>query len=78
MRRVVNSTPRTLYRPGKRPGTHCTEGWVDLGAGLDGCGKSRTTPGFDPLTVHAVASRYTDYDIPAPRTRQYSFQIIAY
>jgi hypothetical protein len=23
-------------------------------------------PGFDPLTVQAVASRYTDYDIPAP------------
>ena len=22
--------------PGKRPGTHCTGGWVGLGAGLDG------------------------------------------
>jgi hypothetical protein len=27
--------------PGKRPGTHCTGGWVGLRAGLDGCGKSR-------------------------------------
>ena len=27
--------------PGKMPGTHCTGGWVGLGAGLDRCGKSR-------------------------------------
>ena len=27
--------------PGKSPGTHCTGGWVGLGAGLDGCEKSR-------------------------------------
>ena len=26
--------------PGKRPGTHCTGGWVGLRAGLDGCEKS--------------------------------------
>ena len=30
-------------------------------AGLDKCGKSRLTPGFDPRTVQPVASRYTDY-----------------
>ena len=35
------------------------------GAGLDGCGKSRPPPGFDPLTVQSVASRYTDWAIPA-------------
>jgi hypothetical protein len=34
-------------------------------AGLDGCGKSRPPPGFDPRTVQLIASRYTDYDIPA-------------
>ena len=28
--------------PEKTPGTHCTGGWVDLRAGLDGCGKYRT------------------------------------
>ena len=33
-------------------------------AGLDGCGKSHP-PGFDPLTVQPVASRYTDWAIPA-------------
>jgi hypothetical protein len=31
--------PATLP-PGKRPGTHCTGGWVGRRAGLDGCGKS--------------------------------------
>ena len=25
---------------GKKPGTHCTGGWVGLGAGLEACGKS--------------------------------------
>ena len=29
-------------------------------AGLDGCGKSRPPPGFDPRTAQPVASRYTD------------------
>jgi len=32
-------------------------------AGLDRCGKSRPPLGFDPRTVHPVASRYTDYAI---------------
>jgi hypothetical protein len=41
--------------PGKRPGTG---GWVGPRAGLDGCGKSRPPPGFDPRTA---ASSYTDY-----------------
>ena len=36
------------YTPGKRPGTHCTEGWVDPRAGLDGCGKSRPHRGSIP------------------------------
>ena len=45
--------------PGKRPGTHCTGGWVGPRAGMDGCGKS-PSPGFDPWTVRPVASRYTD------------------
>ena len=31
-----------LY-PRERPGTHCTGGWVDPGAGLDRCRKSRPT-----------------------------------
>jgi hypothetical protein len=34
-------------------------------AGLDGCGKISPPPGFDPQTVQPLASRYTDYAIPA-------------
>jgi len=32
--------PAALY-PRKRPGTHCTGGWVGPRAGLDKCGKYR-------------------------------------
>ena len=34
-------------------------------ADLNGCGKFRPLPGFDPRTVHPVASRYIDWAIPA-------------
>ena len=51
--------PADLY-PLERPGTHCTGGWVGPRVGLDRCGKSRPTPGFDPRTVQSVASRCTD------------------
>jgi len=34
-------------------------------AGLDECGKSRFSPGFDPRTVQRVARRYTNWAIPA-------------
>jgi len=44
---------------GKRPGTHCTGGWVGPRAGLDGWGKTPSL-GFDPRTVPPVESRYTD------------------
>jgi len=57
---VINATPRLLY-PQKRPGTHCMGGWVGPRAGLDGCGKSRPPPGFDPRTVQPVASRYSSH-----------------
>ena len=50
---------------GKRPGTQCPGGWVGPLAGLDGCEKSRPLPGFDPRTVQPVASRFTDYAVPA-------------
>ena len=44
--------------PVKRPGTHCIGGGVGPRAGLDGCGKSRLSPGFDPRTVQHVAIMY--------------------
>ena len=61
---VVGATPWTPYLR-ERPATHCIGGWVSRRAGLNGCGKScPTPPGFDPRTVHSVASRYTDWAIP--------------
>ena len=60
----MNATPLPLY-PRERPGTHCIGGWVGLRAGVDGCGKSRLPPGFDPRTVQPVPSRYTDWAILA-------------
>jgi len=60
---VVNATSRPLYTR-ERPGTHCRGCWVGLRTGLDGCGKSRLPPGFDPYIVQPLASRYTDCAIP--------------
>jgi hypothetical protein len=61
-------------RPGRfverAPSTHRTGGWVDLRAGLDDLEKRifLTLPGLElrPSIVQPVASRYTDYSIPAP------------
>ena len=42
MRYVVHATPRHgRFFSQKRPGNHCTGGWVGPREGLDGCGKSR-------------------------------------
>ena len=55
------SRPRPLFNPGKDPVSVVQEvGWAP-GQGLDRCGKFCPPPGFDPRTVQAVASRYTDY-----------------
>jgi hypothetical protein len=60
---VVNPGSRPLY-PRERPGTHCIGGWMGPRAGLEGCGKSRPPPGFDPRTMQPVASGCTDWAIP--------------
>jgi hypothetical protein len=62
--------PGRLY-PRERPGTHCTGGWVGIEAGVERSGKSR--PHRD-LTFQPVASRYTDYAIPAPMFSYFSLQ----
>ena len=54
---VVNVTLRPLYRR-ERPGTHCTGGRVGPSAGLDRCGKYRSSPGFDPRTVQLAVRHY--------------------
>ena len=48
------------FTPREGPGTHCIGSRKGPRAGLDGYGKSRLSPGFDPRTVQPVASRYTD------------------
>ena len=52
--------PAALY-PRKRPGTHCTGGWVGHRAGLDRCEKSRphrdSIPGPSSLQPVAISSR---------------------
>ena len=37
-------------------------------AGLDGCGKSRPTQGFDPRTVQSGSSVAIPTELPAPHT----------
>jgi hypothetical protein len=72
MDRLVNSTPQPLYRRVK-PGTHGIGGWGGPRAGRVGGPQGRSgrvrkispQPGFDLRTVQHVASRYTDWSIPA-------------
>jgi len=40
-------------------------GWMGPRACMDGCGKFRPPPGFDPRTVQPIASRSTD-SYPCP------------
>ena len=61
---VVNVTARPLY-PQERPGTHCIGGWVGPQGRSGRVKKISPPPGFDPWTVHPIASRYTDWAIPS-------------
>ena len=73
---VVSTTPRPLYLQ-ERPGTHCIGDWVDPRAGLDGCGKSHPSPGFDPRTVQPVASRCTDWAVLVTACVVYNFVTVS-
>jgi hypothetical protein len=55
---VISTTPWATFLPGKRPGTHFTEGWVCPMASLDRCGKSYLPLGFSPWTIQPVLSIY--------------------
>jgi hypothetical protein len=60
-------TPTALL-PGKSPGSRWLGGWVDPELVWTTWRKFLTLQGLKlhPLVVHPVASRYTDYVIPAP------------
>ena len=51
--------------PRNRRFAHCIGNCTGLRAVLDESGKISLPPGFDPRTTQRVASRYTDYAIPA-------------
>ena len=52
--------------PRERPGAHCIGGWVGPSADLSVQGrKTSPPPKFDPRTVQPVASRHTNYTVPA-------------
>jgi hypothetical protein len=58
------------FTPGERaPGTHWIGSWVDHRGSLDDVEKIKFEPyrdsNSDPSVVQPVASRYTDYAIPA-------------
>jgi len=60
---VVSITLRPPY-PWERLGTHCTGGWVDLGASMDAW-KILLSLDFGSRTAQPVTSRYTNCIIPA-------------
>jgi hypothetical protein len=64
-RRVTSVTLPAALLPGRRPGTRCVGCRVGPRSGLDGCGKSRPPPGFDPRIFTSAPSCYTDCAIPA-------------
>jgi len=62
-RQVVSIALRPFY-PQERPSTHCTGGWVELGAGLDRTENLAPTV-IRSLDCPAIASHETNYVIPA-------------
>ena len=61
---VADQRHASAALPPERSGTHCIGGWMGTRADLD-VRKISAPPGFDPLTVQSVESRYTDCAIPA-------------
>jgi hypothetical protein len=73
---MVNVTPRPLYPRERDPVPIVQEAEWAPGPVWTGA-ENPPLPGFDPRTVQLVASRYTDYAIPAHSTecRQQHFKI---
>jgi hypothetical protein len=69
---ALDASRHGRFTPVKRPDTHCTRGWVDLGVDMDGSGKSRLQRSSKP-----EPSNPPPVAIPAPpsysRTKKLSF-----
>ena len=46
-------------RPGKRPGAHCTEGWVGPRVGMKGCEPSSTRPSGSSYWMYSKVNSIT-------------------
>jgi hypothetical protein len=71
------SRPGRALPRGKTPGTHCTGGWVGLGAGLDTEDRGKSLwpcRGSNPdrPVVQYVVRHYTDWATPSPYIAQNS------
>jgi hypothetical protein len=79
-RGVDSFTPLPLYPRERALGTHFIGGWVDPRVGLDDMEKWKflTLSGLElpppPPVVQFVASRYTDWAIPAPCEISYEYK----
>ena len=71
-----NHAPAALPQEKGLVCTNCIGGWVGHKTCLDGCGKSRPPPGFNPRTVQPVASYYTDWAVPILPCNQTRMQSI--
>jgi hypothetical protein len=66
---VIISTPQPHFTPGNDPVPIVqVAGWAP-GPVWTGA-ENLTPPGFDPWTIHSVASRYTDYATRPTRRRK--------
>ena len=63
---------------GNKPDTHFTGGWMGPKADLDGCGKCRPPPGFNPQTFQAVVTCNTDLVTPFLRELAHSNCVTIY
>jgi hypothetical protein len=73
---VVSSTPRLQFTPGKRPGTHCTGGWVGPRAGLDNIVKKvlvYSSESVHKQWVHNLPTTYRHDAATSPTTFFFEF-----
>jgi len=67
---VKSPPPPSPFTPGKETDTHCTGGWVGPRARFGLARNMSPQQGFNHRTVYPVASRYTDYAIPAHEVKR--------